>query len=126
MTKLLCVLILFIVVRSGYTIKCYNCISNATNDCTDYSKIPVIECVPLRDKFPPVCIRRVLQGPSGANTTLLCTNTHTGNECDPPSVRYNVTDCKVCQNDLCNSYPRTLSSFILVAMLGFSAMLSSI
>ncbi|XP_031355575.1 uncharacterized protein LOC116179856 isoform X2 [Photinus pyralis] len=50
-----------LLLHEGAALKCYNCQSTDTNDCTDLPKVQIVDCDPTRDALSPVCIRRVLQ-----------------------------------------------------------------
>ncbi|KAB0794223.1 hypothetical protein PPYR_13852 [Photinus pyralis] len=91
-----------LLLHEGAALKCYNCQSTDTNDCTDLPKVQIVDCDPTRDALSPVCIRRVLQSSLGTNLTLQCLYKSTGNECDSPSATHHVTKCRLCRENLCN------------------------
>jgi len=119
MAKFVVIFLCFALIHAGSAIKCYNCQSSPTNDCTDYSKISSVECNPPRRDSPlPLCIRRVLKSAAGTNITLQCIENQTQNQCDPPSNNYEVTDCRICQEDMCNSSAKI--SLSLATIFGFT------
>ncbi|KAK4873990.1 hypothetical protein RN001_013350 [Aquatica leii] len=122
MEKLLIALACLALLHTGSAMKCYNCQSTTNDDCKDYTKIQTVDCNPTRDALSPVCIKRVLQSASGTNITLQCLYKQNGNECDPPSVQYNVTNCIMCHDDFCNTSSTTYSNLFIILSFQFGLM----